>query len=71
MMTIDQALAKAGREIDALIDRRLHDNAIKMLECGVSMDDIDDHLREQRALVASWRAATLDDVRQKLLQEPW
>jgi hypothetical protein len=66
-MTLDQVLDKAAREIDIILERLVDENALHMIACGVEDDLMQDALAFQRELIAAWRAETLQQIREQLL----
>src|SRR5262245_25784336 len=66
-MTLDQALAKASRELDGHVEVRIFNNTVTMLECGLPTDRILDAIAEQRAAYAAWRPTVLAQVRAAML----
>lgn len=69
-MTIEEGMAKVAREIDALLVTRMDDYVVRMIASGLEADEVADIVEEQRQREAVWRVATLNDLRQKLVQ-PW
>jgi len=66
-MTLDEAIAKAAHEIDAILEERMDALALKMIACGVDADILPDLLDAQHHVNAAWRVQTLADIRTQLL----
>ena len=66
-MTLDQVLDKAAREIDIILERLVDENALRMVACGVEDALVQDALAFQRDQIAAWRAETLQQIREQLL----
>lgn len=68
-MTLDEALTKAGRELDAMIAERVDKSLELMVSCGVDPDLAADMLDEERSRLAAWRVTVLDSLRAALLPD--
>lgn len=70
-MTVEQAMAKVVRDIDANIEQELDASQLRLLERGATPRTAFAVLAEQLAIVADWRATelptTLAKIRQQLL----
>jgi hypothetical protein len=66
-MTIEEAMAQAESQIDAILEREYDESAFRLIACGVDPDLVRDMLAEQRAYFAARRLTTLDQVRATLL----
>lgn len=74
MMTLEQALDKAAREIDAILVQRMDDAAFGMIAAGLEADDVAEIFARQHERNRAWRATTLADLRTTLsasLSEAW
>lgn len=62
-MTLDEAVDKAARELDAAFQARMDRDAFRMIEAGVPEDRVLDHVEDQREVYGPWRATTLAQIR--------
>jgi len=66
-MTLDQAMEKVTREIDARLEQMNDAAALDMIARDIDPDLMLDLLAEYRAEQAAWRLETLDAIRAGLL----
>lgn len=68
-MTLDEAVAKAARELDLVLERKNDESFLRMIASGLDEEtavDLIDWMREQNALA---RESTLAEVREMLAKE--
>ena len=66
-MTLDQALAKAAREIDRVCGQKMDETIFCMIASGVDEGAVLTFADWQREHYSEWRAATLHQIRDQLL----
>ena len=68
-MTVDEALDKAMRKLDAILEQRLFDLELSMVAQGCTdFDGIEEVVRQQREIDAQWRTTTVVDLRRQFEQ---
>jgi hypothetical protein len=69
-MTLDQALDKATRQIDALLEQRYRDLEFQMFADGCTdFDGMEEVVLQQRERDAEWRIGVLAQIRRWLQDE--